>query len=99
MGLSLRSLGGESVGGVGLEDGVGLGGKVGEGGDGRREDVAQEGVLVADERQRLCEFGLCVGVVLEGVGRGGTHSRSSIFLGCRSGGHLLEGAEEGTHGR
>ena len=69
----------------------------GGGGDGRREDVAQEGVLVADERQRLCEFGLGVGVVLEGVGGGGTHSGSGAFLGCRSGGLLLEGAEEGTH--
>lgn len=65
--------------------------------DVRREDIAQESVLVANERQRLCELGLRVGVVLEGLGRGGTHGGSGGLLGGDSGGLLLECAEERTH--
>ena len=62
--------------------------------DKRGEDIAQECILVPDERQHLCELGLCVGVVLEGLGCGGTHGGRG---GCSSRGLLLDGAKEGAH--
>lgn len=84
------SLGGEKGRGIVL-------GGVGEGENERREDIAQERILVPDERKRLRELGLCVGVVLECLGGGGTHSESGGFVCCRRRGLLLDGAEEGTH--
>lgn len=63
----------------------------------RGEDVAQEGILVPDQRERLCELGLRIGVVLEGVRGGGSHGGSGGLLGCGRGGLLLDGTEEGTH--
>ncbi len=63
--------------------------------DVRREDVAQEGILVPDERECFCKLGLCVGVVLEGLGGGGSHG--GLLGRSRRRGLLLDGAEEGTH--
>lgn len=65
--------------------------------DVRGEDVAQERILVPDQGQCLCEVGLCVGVMLEGLGGGGSHGGSCGLFGCGRRGLLLDGAEEGTH--
>lgn len=104
---SLRRVGGSAV--VGEWGGDGMGRKGGrEEGNARREDVAQEGVLVPDEGERLCELGLRVGVVLEGLrggvrrghGGGGGGGRFGRGRGGGGGGGglvLADGAEEGTH--
>ena len=66
-------------------------------GDVRRKDIAQECVLVADERECLCELGLCIGVVFKGLGCGGIHRGRGGLVDCRRRGRFLDGAEEGTH--
>lgn len=63
----------------------------------RREDVAQEGILIPYQREGLCEFRLCVGVVLEGLGGGGSHCGSGDLRGCGRRLLFLDGAKEGTH--
>lgn len=61
----------------------------------RREDIAQERILVPDQRQCLCELSLRIGVVLEGLGGGG--GSHGCLLGRESRGLLRDGTEEGTH--
>lgn len=68
-----------------------------QGGDVRREDVAQKRILVPDERECLCELGLRIGVVLKGFGGGGTHGGSGGLLGCGGEGLSLDATEERTH--
>ena len=65
--------------------------------DVRGEDIAQECILVSNERERLCELGLCIGVMLKGLGGGGIHGGRGGLVDCRRRGLLLDGAEEGTH--
>lgn len=72
-------------------------GRSGEGENERRENIAQKRILVANKRERLRELGLCVGVVLESLGGGGTHSESGSFVFSRRRGFLLDGTEERTH--
>lgn len=67
--------------------------------DVRREYIAQEGILVSNQRECLCELSLSVGVMLEGLGGGGTHCGSGGLLGFmrRRRSLLLDGAKEGSH--
>ena len=64
--------------------------------DPRCEDVPKECILVPNQRKGLCELGLSVGVVLEGLGGGGSHGVSGGLLDC---GRRLwpDLAEKGTH--
>ena len=62
--------------------------------DARREKISQKGVFVSNEGKRLCEFRLRVGVMLEGLRRGGSHGD---LLGGMRRGLLLDGAKEVTH--
>lgn len=77
-------------------DGEGLG--VGDGREHLRcEDVPKECVLIPNQRQGLCELGLRIGVVLEGLGGGGGHGGSGSLLDCGRRGLWPDRAVKGTH--
>lgn len=63
------------VGGVAMDEGRG-------GGNVRRKDVAEEGILVCDEGEGFCEFRLGVGVVVEGDGGRWGGGCCCCLLGC-----------------
>lgn len=78
------------VGGVAMDEGRG-------GGNVRRKDVAEEGILVCDEGEGFCEFRLGVGVVVEGDGGRWGGGCCCCLLGCHGRGVEFDGAEEGAH--
>ena len=65
--------------------------------DPRCEDVSKESILVPNQRKCLCELGLSIGVVFEGLGGGGGHGVSGGLLACGRRQLLPDRAEKGTH--
>ena len=63
----------------------------------RCEDVPKERVFVPNQRKCLCELGLSIGVVLKGLGGGGSHRVSGGLLACGRRQLLPDRAEKGTH--